>query len=122
MSGTTPRRSGSGGGALTGLGRDGLIPTWHVYFFQFKLVSFKKLNMTGRKWENSQTRPIYILFLFLFLNFIFLYLFFYFYYIKINIFHKNKNIMNFYKLFIKNIIIILLFILKYKNKIIKNYF
>ena len=44
--------------------------------------------------------------------FIFLYLFFYFYYIKINIFHKNKNIMNFYKIFIKNIIIIIIIFIK----------
>ena len=73
-----------------------------LFFSIPKLVSFKKLNRTGLKWENSQIRPVYILFLFLFLNFIlFLYLLFYFYYIKINIFHKNKNIMNFYKLFIK---------------------
>ena len=46
------------------------------------------------------------------LHFIFLYLLFYFYYIKINIFHKNKNIMNFYKLFIKNIIIIIIIYMK----------
>ena len=46
------------------------------------------------KFPNSS---VYILFLFLF----FLYLLFYSYYIKINIFHKNKNIMNFYKLFSK---------------------
>ena len=26
---------------------------------------------------------------------------FYFYYMKINLFHKNENIINFYKLFIK---------------------
>ena len=72
-----------------------------LFFSISKLVSFKKLKMVGQRCENFQTGPVYILFLFLFLNFIFLYLFFYFYYIKINIFHKNKNIMNFYKLFIK---------------------
>ena len=71
-----------------------------LFFSILKLVSFKKLNRAGRRWENSQTRPVYILFLFLFLI-LFYYLIFYFYYIKINIFHKNKNIMNFYKLFIK---------------------
>ena len=38
---------------------------------------------------------------FLFFILIFLYLLFYFYYIKINIFYKNKNIIDFYKLFIK---------------------
>ena len=38
-----------------------------LFFSIFKLLSFKKLNRTGQ--ENSQTRPVYILFLFLFLNF-----------------------------------------------------
>ena len=73
----------------------------HLFFSIPKVVSFKKLNRARRRWENSQTRPVYILFLFLFFNFNFLYLLFYFYYIKISIFHNNKNIMNFYKLFIK---------------------
>ena len=81
-------------------------------FSILKLVSFKKLNRTGWRWENSLTRPVYILFLFLFFNFNFFYLLFYFYYIKINIFHKNRNIMNFYKLFIKNIIIIIIIYIK----------
>ena len=63
-----------------------------LFFSILKLVSFKKLNRAGRRWENSQTRPVYILFLFLFFNFNFLYLLFYFYYIKINIFPKKKNI------------------------------
>ena len=53
-----------------------------------------------RKFSN---RPVYIDFVFLFV--------FYYYYIKINIFHK-KNIMNFYKLFIKNIIIIIIIYIK----------
>ena len=48
-------------------------------------------------------------FCFCFYFFIF---YFYFYYIKINIFHKNKNIMNFYKIFIKNIIIIIIIYIK----------
>ena len=72
------------------MGWSHLDPT-RLFFLILKLVSFK----------NSQTRPVYILFLFLFFNFNFLYLLFYFYYIKSNIFHKNKNSMNFYKLFIK---------------------
>ena len=72
-----------------------------LFFSILKLVSFKKLNRVGRIWGNSQTRLVYILFLFLFFNFNFFIFFIYFYYIKINIFHKNKNIMNFYKLFIK---------------------
>ena len=93
-----------------GTGRSHPDPA-RLFFSIPKLVSFKKLNRVGRRWENFQTRPVYILFLFLFLKFIF-YLFFYFYYIKINIFHKNKNIMNFYKLFIKNIIIIIIIYIK----------
>ena len=78
-----------------------------LFFSILKLVSFKKLNKAGWIWENSQTRPVYILF-FIF-NFFYIFSF-YFYHIKINIFHKNKNIMNFYKLFIKNIIIIIIII------------
>ena len=73
----------------------------YLFFSILQLVSFKKLNKAGRRWENSQTRIVYILFLFLFLNFNFFIFVFYFYYIKISIFHNNKNIMNFYKLFIK---------------------
>ena len=61
-----------------------------LFFSIPKLASFKKLNRTGRRCENSQTRTIYILFIFYFLILIFLYLLFYFYYIKINIFHKIK--------------------------------
>ena len=83
-----------------GTGRSHPNPT-RLFFSIPKLVSFKKLNRAGRRWENSQTRPVYILFLFLFLNFNFFIFVFYFYYIKIIIFHKNKNIMDFYKLFIK---------------------
>ena len=73
-----------------------------LFFSILKLVSFKKLNRAERRWDNSQTRPVYILFLFLFFNFNF-FIFFFFFYIKINIFHKNKKIMNFYKLFIKKL-------------------
>ena len=72
-----------------------------LFFSILKLDSFKKLNKAGQRQENSQTRPVYILFFFLFFNFNFFIFTFYFYHIKINIFHKNKNIMNFYKLFIK---------------------
>ena len=68
-----------------------------LFFSILKLVSFKKLNRAGRRWENSRSRPVYILFF----NFNFFIFAFYFYYIKINIFHKNKNIMNFLKVFIK---------------------
>ena len=40
-----------------------------LFFSILKLVSFKKLNRAGRRWKNSQTRPVYILFLFLFFIF-----------------------------------------------------
>ena len=49
----------------------------------------------------SNSPDLHFIFVFIFLILIFLFFIFYFYYIKINIFHKNKNIMNFYKLFIK---------------------
>ena len=83
-----------------------------LFFSILKLVSFKKLNRVGRKWENSQTRPVYILFFFYFFILIFLYLIFYFYYIEINIFHKNKNIMNFKNYLLKNILIIIIIYIK----------
>ena len=58
-------------------------------------------------------------FLFLILKF---YLFI-FIILKLIYFIKNKNIMNFYKLFIEDILIILIIIyIKEKNKIIKNIF
>ena len=59
-----------------------------------------------RKFSNSPR--VHFIFVFIFYFFIFAF----FYYIKINIFHKNKNIMNFYKLFIKNIIIIIIIYIK----------
>ena len=59
----------------------------------------------------SNSPRLHFIFVFIFKFKFFLYLFF-FYYIKINIFHKNKNIMNFYKLFIKNIIIIIIIYIK----------
>ena len=62
------------------------------------------------KFSNSP-RLIFI-FVFIFYFKFFIFDFFYFYYIKINIFHKNKYIMNFYKLFIKNIIIIIIIYIK----------
>ena len=61
------------------------------------------------KFPNSPRLQFIFVFIFYFL---FFYLLFYFYYIKINIFHKNKNIMNFYKLFIKKIIIIIIIYVK----------
>ena len=82
-----------------GTGRSHPDPA-RLFFSIPKIVSFKKLNRAERRLENFQTRPVYILF-FNFKFFKFSFFFNYFYYIKINIFHKNKNIMNFYKLFIK---------------------
>ena len=49
-----------------------------LFFSILKLVLFKKLSRAGWRWENSQTRHVYILFLFLFFNFnffIFVFLF-----------------------------------------------
>ena len=80
----------------------------HLFFSIPKLVSFKKLNKAGGDGKILKLTP----FIYFFLILIFLYLLFYFYYIKINIFHKNKNITNFYKLFIKNIIIIIIIYIK----------
>ena len=47
------------------MGRSHPDPT-RLFFSILKLVSFKKLNRAGQRWENSQIRPVYILFLFLF--------------------------------------------------------
>ena len=74
------------------------MPTLVRLFFSIlKSVLFKKLNGTGqnglaRIGKFSNMSRLYLIFIF--------FIFFY-YYIKINIFHKNKNIMNFYKLFTK---------------------
>ena len=73
-----------------------------LFFSISKLVSFKKLNR-GDGDEKIHKLASYTFYFIFILKFNFLYLFFYFYYIIINIFHKNKNIMNFYKLFIKKI-------------------
>ena len=88
------------------MGRSHPDPT-RLFFSISKLVSFKKLNRTGQRWENSQTRPFTFYFCFYFSIFAFLFLLY-----KINVFHKNKNIMNFYKLFIKKIIIIIIIYIK----------
>ena len=54
---------------------------------------------------------LHLIFCFYFLFFLFLFFLFYFYYIKINIFHKNKTIMDFYKLFIKKTFYLLLLLI-----------
>ena len=68
-------------------------------FLIHKLISFKKLNEA--RWDGKIPEPVPFIFdfCFYFLNFIIL---------KLIYFIKNKNIMNFYKLFIKNIIIIII--------------
>ena len=72
------------------MGRSHPDPT-RLFFYIPKLVSFKKLNRTGRRWENSQTRAVYILFLFLFFNFNFFYIcFFIFIILKLIFFLKIK--------------------------------
>ena len=66
-----------------GTGRSHPDPV-RLFFSILKLVSFKKLNMVGRRWKIFQTRPVYILFLFLFLNFIFfIFVFFIFIILKL---------------------------------------
>ena len=63
----------------------------------------------GRGWENSQTRArLHLIFVFIFYFFIFAF----FIILKLIYFIKNKNIMNFYKLFIKNILIIIIIHIK----------
>ena len=61
-----------------------------LVFSILKLVSFKKLNRAGRRWEISQTRLVYILFLFLFFNFnFFIFAFFIFIILKLIFFIKK---------------------------------
>ena len=70
-----------------------------------KLVLSKKLNRAGRGGAGIRKFPnpshLHLIFVFIFYFLYFFIFAFYFYYIKINIFHKNKNIINFYKFFIK---------------------
>ena len=73
-----------------------------LFFSIPKLVSFKKLNGAGRGKDENILKPVPFTFDFLFLIFDFFYiLFFIFIILKLIYFIKNKNIMNFYKLFIK---------------------
>ena len=67
----------------------------HLFFSILKLISFKKLNEMGR--DEKISKPVSFIF-----DFCFYFLFFYiFILLKLIYFIKNKNIMNFYKLFIK---------------------
>ena len=70
----------------------------HLFFFLIsKLVSFKKLNMMGR----YRKIPKSVTFTFDFCFYLFFYIcFFIFIILKLIYFIKNKNIMNFYKLFL----------------------
>ena len=68
-----------------------------LFFLILKLVSFKKLNGLGR--DGKIPNPIPFIFDFYFK---FFYIFFFIFIIlKLIYFIKNKNIINFYKLFIK---------------------
>ena len=74
------------------------------FFFQFSKTGVEWLAGM-KKFLNSS--HLHLIFVFIFFI-IFLYLFFY--YIKINIFHKNKNFMNFNNYLLKNIVIIIIII------------
>ena len=94
-----------------GMRRSHSDPT-RLFFSILKLILFKKLNGKGRGWKIP--KPVSFIFDFVF---IFYFLFFYscffiFIILKLIYFIKNKNIMNFYKLFIKkhSIIIIIIYI------------
>ena len=73
----------------------------HLFFSILKLVLFKKLNGTRQDGDEKIHKPVPFIFDFYFLFFIFLYFFFIFIILKLIYFIKNKNFMNFYKLFIK---------------------
>ena len=92
-----------------GTGRSHPDPT-RLFFPILKLDSFKKLNRAGGDVKILKLAPFTFYFCFYFLILIFLYLLFYFYYIKINVFHKNKNIMNFINYLLNIIIIIIIYI------------
>ena len=72
-----------------GTGQSHPDPT-RLFFSIPKLLSFKKLNRAGRRWENFQTRPVYILSLFLFFNFNFFIYLFIFIILKLIFFIKIK--------------------------------
>ena len=72
-----------------------------LFFSIFKHVSFKKLNGAGWDEKILKPTPFTFDFCFYFLFFMFLYLLFIFIILKLIYFIKNKNVMNFYKLFIK---------------------
>ena len=75
-----------------------------LFFLIHKPISFKKLNGTGRDEKILKPVPFTFDFCYYFLFFIFyffIFAFFIFIILKLVYFIKNKNIMNFYKLFIK---------------------
>ena len=79
-----------------------------LFFLIPKPISFKKLNEAGQ--NEKILKPVSFTFDFCFyFYFLFFYIcFFIFIILKLIYFIKNKNIMNFYKLFIKNILIIII--------------
>ena len=85
-------------GLAIGRGRDGaarLNPA-HLFFLIFKSVPFKKLNGTGRiNGDGKILKPASFTFFLYFIFYIFIFII-----LKLIYFIKNKNIMNFYKLFI----------------------
>ena len=85
-----------------------------LFFLILKLISFKKLNRAGRDRDEKIPRPVPFTFdfYFYFLFFIFYICFFIFIILKLIYFIKNKNIMNFYKLFIKKILIFIFIYIK----------
>ena len=97
------------------LGLSSHILTLLIYIFLiFKLISFKKLNKAGQVSRGRKIfKPVLFIFDFLFLLFIFYFFIFSFFIIlKLIYLIKNKNIMNYYKLFIKNILIIIIIYIK----------
>ena len=86
-------RDGNGTGSRRGRPIP-LYQFYHVYFFQFSNSShLKKLNETGQDMRMGKF-PYPIMFTFDF------YFWLFFIILKLIYFIKNKNIMNFYKLFI----------------------
>ena len=81
-------------------------------FFNSQTCLIYKIKQGGMEMGKFSNSPRLHYFCFYFLILIFLYLLFNFYYIKINIFHKNKNIMNFINYLLKNIIIIIIIYIK----------
>ena len=72
-----------------------------LFFLVLKPISFIKLKGAGQNEKIPKPVPFTFDFCFYFLFLIFFIFFFIFIILKLIYFIKNKNIMNFYKLFIK---------------------